>query len=266
MNSIIYKSKLVPNYLIHKLTAKSPVGHGVHSPFVYNFIRDVIRDDKNVTPPVLIEAIHKDNLGSNAPISLQTLGAKSLSLSESSALSSVVKHSSVTPKTGRLLYRISHWANPRYILEIGTSVGISTMYIASASPFAKTTTLEGNSDKVKQAHQNFSVAGLNNITLIEGDFNQTLNMALSAKPRLDLVFFDGNHQTEPTLHYFKQCLELSHDKSVFIFDDIRWSKEMFNTWQIIKKHKSVSVSIDLFSMGILFFREGIAKQHFKVNF
>ena len=266
MNSIIYKSKLAPNYLIHKLTAKSQVGHGVHSPFVYNFIRDVIREDSVAIPPEYIEAIHKNNLNSNAPISLQTLGAKSLSLKESSTLGNVVKQSSVSQKNGRLLYRISSWANPRYILEIGTSVGISTMYIAAASPFAKITTLEGNADKVEQARKNFSLADLNNITLIEGDFNLTLNMALSVKPRLDLVFFDGNHQTEPTLHYFKQCLELSHEKSVFIFDDIRWSKEMYNTWQILKKHNSVSISIDLFNMGILFFREGIAKQHFKVNF
>jgi len=266
LNSIIHKGKLVPDYLIHKLTAKSSVGHGVHSPFVYNFIREVIRENNEITPPSIIEKIHQDNLNSNIPISIQTLGAKSISLSENSKLGSVVRLSSVTPKIGKLLYRISHWVNPRYILEIGTSVGISTMYIAAATPFAKITTLEGNPDKIEQALKNFSLSSLNNITLIEGDFNLTLNMALSSQPRLDMVFFDGNHQTEPTLHYFKQCLELSHDKSVFIFDDIRWSKEMFNTWQIIKGHKSVSISIDLFNMGILFFREGISKQHFKVNF
>lgn len=256
----------MPNYLIHKLTAKSLVGHGVHSPFVFNFIRDVIRNDSNVEPPATIEKIHKQNLGSNSFISTNTFGAKSIALNENSSIGNVVKHSSVTPKIGKLLYRVSHWANPRYILEIGTSVGISTMYLSAGAPFSKVTTLEGNHDKIIQAQKNFLQADLKNISIVEGDFNQTLNVALSDIPRIDMVFFDGNHRTEPTLHYFMQCLEVSHEKTIFIFDDIRWSKEMFNTWQIIREHKAASISIDLFNIGILFFRKGIAKQHFKVNF
>ena len=82
--------------------------------------------------------------------------------------------------------------------------------------------------------------------------------------QLDFVFFDGNHKKKPTLSYFKQCLEVAHEDSIFIFDDIYWSTEMTEAWQEIKKHPKVTLSIDCFEMGIVFFKKEQAKEHFTV--
>jgi predicted O-methyltransferase YrrM len=88
---------------------------------------------------------------------------------------------------------------------------------------------------------------------------------LNSLPKLDLVFFDGNHQKVPTLDYFHHCLTKAHENSIFIFDDIHWSSEMDEAWQQIQGHEQVSLTIDLFQFGLVFFRKGIAKQHFTLR-
>jgi predicted O-methyltransferase YrrM len=266
LQSILHKGTLIPNYLAYRLTAKSLAGHGIHSPFVYNFTREVLQQASLVKIPEVVENIHKDLLESNKPLVIGNWGAGSQSLAENTTIGKLVKKSSVSPKLGRLLYKISQWAKPKYVIEIGTSVGISTLYLAAANTDSRIVTMEGNPTKVSIAREIFQKANLHNITIQEGDFDLSLEEALSQMPRIDLAFFDGNHKTEPTLRYFKKCSEFRSEKSIFIFDDIRWSKEMRSTWQIIRKHRSVSVSIDLFNVGIIFFRKGITKQHFAVNF
>lgn len=266
MHSIIQKSKFVPDYLVYRLTAKSSAGHGIHSPFVFQFAKDVVSETTSSRVPEIIELVHREQLLSQKLIETGGWGAGSNSLEDSATMGRMVKSSSVSPKLGGLLYRVCQWANPKYILEIGTSVGVSTMYLAAANPKARVVTIEGNPNKIAIAKENFQRVGLNNITIQEGDFEFALEEAISLMPRIDLVFFDGNHRSEPTLRYFKQCSDLKHENSIFIFDDIRWSQEMYNTWRIIRRHKSISISIDLFNVGIVFFREGIAKQHFTINF
>lgn len=266
MQSIIKNSKLVPEYLTYKLTAKSSGGYGIHSPFVYDFTREVVRQRRNFKIPKKLVTAHKDFLLSQKELNIGNWGAGSKSMDNSTTIGQIVKNSSVSPKLGGLLYRICQWANPQYILEIGTSVGVSTMYLASSNPGARIITLEGDVERIAIAKENLSELGIQNVEFLEGDIDITLSQVISSTPRLDVVFFDGNHRTEPTLRYFKQCSQLCHENTVFIFDDIRWSKEMFNTWKIICGHRSVSLSIDLFNVGIVFFRKGVVKQHFRINF
>ena len=246
--------------------AKSSAGHGIHSPFVYSFVKDVIHEHRGFKVPEKVEVAHREYLQSQKNVKAGRWGAGSFYSSNESKLGQLVKASSVSRKVGGLLYRVCQWANPQNVLEIGTSVGVSTMYLAAAQSDAKVITLEGNSEKVAIAKECFKKLSLNNVEVLEGEFDTTLSQVISAIPRADLIFFDGNHRAEPTLRYFKNCLRLKHDESVFIFDDIRWSREMYNTWKVICSHQTVSVSIDLFSLGIVFFRTGIAKQHFAVNF
>lgn len=140
------------------------------------------------------------------------------------------------------------------------------MYLASSNPKANIVTLEGDQRRAKVAQNSFDVFDLQNIKVIEGDFELGLSKAKEILPNVDLVFFDGNHKAEPTLRYFKQCSKIVHENTVFVFDDIRWSREMYNAWTVIANHQNVSLSIDLFSMGVVFFRKGIKKQHIKINF
>lgn len=158
------------------------------------------------------------------------------------------------------------FASPDEILEIGTAMGISTMYIATAAPQSKIITMEGCAVIAEKARENFNKFGLDNIDLALGNFNNLLKKTLDNFDKLDFVLIDGNHKKEPTLDYFSHILPKLHPESIVMIDDIHWSRGMEAAWDEISKRQEVSISIDLFKMGILLFREGIAKENFVLKF
>jgi len=146
---------------------------------------------------------------------------------------------------------------------MGTSLGISTLYQATAVRSAKVITLEGCPQISAIARENFRWLGTNNVELMTGDFAGTLPKALDKIKCLDYAFFDGNHRKVPTLEYFEKALEYAHEDSIFVFDDIYWSDEMREAWEEIKANPKVTLTIDLFYVGIVFFRkENSEKEHF----
>lgn len=182
-------------------------------------------------------------------------------------MSEIAERSSKDKKYCELLFRLAYHFKPTTILEFGTSLGISTAYLASASPNAKVITIEGCRNTASEAKNNFQTLGLQNIETIAGDFDTELSAVGSRQSAIiDFIFFDGNHKKEPTLKYFSQCLESIHNNSVFIFDDIHWSDEMEEAWEEIKSHPKVSVTIDLFFLGLVFFRKEQEKENFVLRF
>jgi predicted O-methyltransferase YrrM len=168
------------------------------------------------------------------------------------------------------LFRTSQLYKPKTILELGTSFGISTLYLLEGNCNAHIITLEGAPEVANIAHQQFSVYNRRfnknlypkKIDLFEGQFERTLPDALKELKRLDMVFLDGNHKKEPTLAYFEACLNNAHANSVFIVDDIHWSREMNEAWEEIKLHPRVTLSLDLFWQGLVFFRTDFrSKEH-----
>ena len=145
-------------------------------------------------------------------------------------------------------------------------MGLTTAYLSKVDKNIKVYSFEGCDETAKIAQENFEKLALENIEIIVGNIDETLPEKLNKTAHLDFVFFDANHRYEPTIRYFQQCLEKSHDESCFIFDDIYWSEEMKQAWQTIQNHKSVSISIDLFWVGIVFFRKKQPKQHFVLKF
>lgn len=266
VNDIPHTVKLAQDYMNFVISAKSPAGHGIHSPLVFDFVREVLHHKEKSSELDEIEWYRNWQVNSPVTISNSNYGAGSRVSSKSSPLGRLIKGSSVSSKIGAFLFRLAKWLNAENILEIGTSVGVSTLYLASACPEANIITLEGDSQRAAYAQHSFEFMSFNNIELLEGDFDLTLGVAIEKIPKIDMVFFDGNHRAEPTLRYFKQCLKKKHDDTVFVFDDIRWSNEMFKAWQVIAQHNSVSVSIDMFNVGVILFRKGITKQHFMINF
>ena len=266
MTDIAHLLNITKDYILFKCTAKPRSGHGVHSPMVYEFSRAVLCNKNNYEQPNEVERLRNWQIDSSISLAPSDYGAGSRMMKRSETLGAVIRKSSVSPKNGAFLYRLAKWNNSKSILELGTSVGISAMYLASSNPDAMVLTIEGDWQRAELAKNSFDLFNFKNIELIEGDFEQGLNKALNQLPVLDLVFFDGNHKAEPTLRYFKQCLKKVNENSIFVFDDIRWSREMFKAWNVIAKHSSVSISIDLFHLGVVFFRKGIFKQHFKINF
>jgi predicted O-methyltransferase YrrM len=156
---------------------------------------------------------------------------------------------------------------PKQIIELGTSLGITTAYLASANPDAKVTTFEGSSAIAQLARQNHQLLGLTNIDLIEGNFNEQLPRWLAQNKSVDFAFIDGNHAFKPTMAYFESLLAVVQDHTVLVFDDIHWSEEMEEAWAQISAHPTVTLSIDLFFIGVVFFRKEFAqKQQVSIRF
>ncbi|WP_243846510.1 O-methyltransferase [Wenyingzhuangia heitensis] len=179
-------------------------------------------------------------------------------------ISDIAKNAGVSKKYAQLLNRIVGYLDCKNILELGTSLGMGTFSILANHPKIKVTSIEGCSKTLAVAQEQLMNYNLQ-LNLVQGDFNKILPKVIDANT-YDLVFFDGNHQKEATLIYFKQCLKAKHNNSVFIFDDIYWSEGMKEAWQEIKKHPEVTATVDLFQWGLVFFRTEQNKEHFKIRF
>jgi predicted O-methyltransferase YrrM len=181
-------------------------------------------------------------------------------------VSSLENRVAVRPKYGELLYRLVNYLKPNAIIEIGTSIGLSTSYMAIGGN-TRITTLEGAPEIAALAKQNLAALNFNNVEMLVGEFATTLPLALSQTGMGCMVFFDGNHTKQATLQYFELCLAKANENSIFIFDDIYWSKEMTEAWQHIIQHPQITLSIDVYQFGICFFRKDkLAKEHFVLRY
>jgi predicted O-methyltransferase YrrM len=127
--------------------------------------------------------------------------------------------------------------------------------------------MEGSKEIADFAKQDFQKLKLKNIELVEGNFDNTLSSVVHGLSTVDFAFIDGNHRKEPTIKYFQQLLAKTNNDSILVFDDIHWSSEMEAAWQTIRKNAAVTCSIDLFFIGIVFFRKEFKeKQHFVIRF
>ena len=246
---------------------KSKGKQGVHSPFVFELLTQVIENKKEYYCYSEIEKLREELLNSSKVISCQDLGAGSRKNSLSTReVKWLAKNVAKSPKYAKLLFRLVDNFQPETVLEVGTSLGISSAYIAKANATSSFTTIEGCAEIAAIAKENFASLNIKNVQQIIGNFDDELPKYLNRTEKLDFVFFDGNHRKEPTLNYFKQCLAKANDNSVFVFDDIYWSSEMKEAWTEIKKHERVTVTIDLFFLGIVFFRKEQARQDFILRF
>ena len=96
---------------------------------------------------------------------------------------------------------------------------------------------------------------MKNIALLEGPFRDNLPKALKILQKVDFVFLDGDHQEGATISYYEQCLPFMHENSVFVIADIHWSASMTRAWESLKARPEVTIAVDIFHFGILFFRK-----------
>lgn len=260
--------QLAKKYFHYYLTASNGKGHGVHSPFVFDFIKNVLNDHKKYSGYYSIEKLRKELLEDKTIIEVEDFGAGSLAVPNGQKKVSNITKSFLKPKKfAQLLFRIVKYYKPKTIIELGTSLGITSAYLASANKASEVFTLEGSENTAAIAQENFNKLGLQNVKLIHGNFDSMLPELLSLFQKVDLAFVDGNHRKVPTLHYFQQFLQKSTDTSLLIFDDIHWSAEMEEAWKEIQHHPSVTLTIDLFFIGLVFFKKDFkAKQHFVIRF
>ncbi|MBN2639373.1 MAG: hypothetical protein JXR65_09860 [Bacteroidales bacterium] len=241
----------------------------VHSPFVFDLIEKVLKDDADYPQYAKIEGYKKSLSKSSVVIETVDFGEDAGNrdyISTFEKLGPLVKERSQRKKQGRLLFRLNRFFNPKTILEFGTAAGIGTAYLKSGAPESKLITMEGCASLADVASGTFETLNLQDIDIRIGHFEVNLPSVLEELKVLDMVFFDGNRRYEPIVKYFNICIEKAGENSYFVFNRIHRSRDMERAWNKIKSDSRVSISLDLYNFGIVFFRTGIPKQDFVIRY
>jgi len=255
----------VASYFEHLVLARTR--HAVHSPFVYDLVEQVLRPQPMLAEYARIEALRADLLQSDQTIRVNDLGAGSRRFDlPVRRVADIARWSLKPARQAQLLHRLARYTDARSIVELGTSFGLTTLYLALAAEDGLVQTIEGCPQIHRIALHHFEQIKQRNIAAQLGSFSRLLPDALRRAGRADLVYIDGHHAEEPTVTYFEDCLPMVEDGCVFIIDDIHWSAGMERAWERIKAHERVTVTIDLYSMGLVFLRPEQAKEHFRLRY
>jgi predicted O-methyltransferase YrrM len=232
------------HYIKHLFHTRHRHGHGIHSPYLFEFINGVLFNSMGFSPPLEVISEHRKLRSAHG----------------------FVRQSSVSEKYGRFLFRVSRWLGPRMIVELGTGLGISTMYLFSGSPDTPLHSIEGDKERAALAAQLICRTCPGPVSIHWGQMEEKLADILPLLPPRFLAFVDGNHQYKPTLDYVGKLVERSGEEGIIIMDDIYWSVGMQQAWKEIVAWPEIRVSIDLFHMGVLLLREDLPKTEIKIKF
>ena len=257
----------IARYLKYIFVSVNRKGHGIHSPFVFDIVSRVFRNKTDPAVVYYIEKLRRSLTGDKRIINVMDFGAGAeKSPGNLKNVSDIAKYSAVPGKYGKLLANMAAEFGRPLVIEFGTSLGISTLYMALSCGETPLLSMEGSPETAEIASRNFQEAGLKNIRLKVGQFEDIIPEIINQGIRPGLVFIDGNHRKKPLLDYFKKMAEISDNNSVIIIDDIYYSPEMEEAWNEIKQYGKVSLTIDIFRMGIVFFRAGIGRNDYIIRY
>lgn len=254
-------------YLEYLVFSGHRKGHGIHSPFIFDIVSKIFRNKTQSEIVCKIEKIRKKLLHNQKLINVNDLGAGQYrNSSKTRKVSDIAKYSAVPQKYGILLSNLAAEFGSHSIIELGTSLGISAMYLAASCPEGRVYSVEGCGECAELAKENLEEAGFLNVNVINASFDSVLPGFAAEGIKPGMVFIDGNHRKEPTLRYFEQLAEISGEKTVFVIDDIYYSREMSEAWTEIKHSANVSATIDIFRMGIVFLNRNVTRNHYKIRY
>ena len=236
--------------------------YNVQAPFLYDFVTHVLDTEKEFYSFEAIENQRKRLRSLNNEIIPSDFGGGSVTnTSGKKKVSDIAQTSLSGISKCRILFNIVNHYTCHNILELGTSLGISSAYLASANHNARIITMEGDKNIATIAAEMHQLLGIKNVDIVTGQFKDTLSGVLEKLGTVDLVFIDGHHKEEPTIQYFNMIHKYCGNNSIIVIDDIYWSEEMTSAWHKIMAHSDVTLSVDLFDIGIVFFRKELSKQH-----
>lgn len=253
----------IKSYLLYLLRARHKKGYGIHSPFVFNLLNAVFFEQSPYYCYENIEELREKLRCSKELVDVTDHGTGGYT---KRSVCDIVRRSVKRTKYAQLLFRLANCNRSSTILELGTCLGLTTLYLSQVNRSGKVVTIDADKNLCRLAMDNFKTLGADNIELCCGKVDDILPGILEKLPSLDFVFFDANHTQDATLHYFELCLSKAHKSSIFVIDDIYRSEEMSLAWQQIMQHPDVRLSIDVFEMGIVFFNTDLFKQDYIVAF
>jgi predicted O-methyltransferase YrrM len=241
-------------------------GHSLHSPFMFDLYEKVVRAKDEGTDFSMNERLRSKLLDNPTQLLIHDdFGANAKKKSKERTVKDIASSSLSSEKFSRLYARIARYQGSRNIIELGTSLGINSLYLASEKK-SRVTTFEGSRAVAAVARSTFEFANASNIAIVEGNIDSTLPLWLEQHEKVDLAFMDANHRYEPTLKYFRLIKRRAHFKSVVILDDIHYTEEMEKAWNEILRDPQVCGSVDLYRSGLLFFDPSLNNQHVVLQF
>ncbi len=245
----------IKEFVRHYFTAKRN-GHGIHSPFAYQLCEEVFYNPLSFYDFIPLSTVRRGLLVNQNSLDIEDYGAGSKTFKSSKRkIRDIAAKGISTSKQSELLYKLMNFFHSSTSVELGTSLGLNTLYMARVNKNGQVITIEGSKALSDFASQLALKNKVHNIRFINARFEDAFPEVLQQIEKLDVLYVDGNHTYDATLTYFNLALAKKHKHSVFIFDDIYWSKGMTKAWEEIKKHPAVSLSIDTFYFGIVFFKE-----------
>lgn len=256
-------------FLKHQLTSWNTGGEGIHSPYLFYLVRMLFYDQNAYY--VFRDIEYRRTCMMRAPkrVPLNDYGTGQAT---EALVSDIAKTSLESPKIGQLLFRLVSYMGhdekrPLQVMELGTSLGITTAYLAAPDSRNQVVTFEGSPALIEMAQLNWKHLGLTNIDVVEGNIDETLPKWLKAQKsrEVDVVFMDANHTKEATLRYFDLLIPYTSGKTIVVIDDIHYSREMQEAWEQIKQREEVTTTMDLYDCGLVFFDPHYLKRHYKLR-
>jgi len=253
------------DFLKYRLKAKTR--HGVHSPFAYRLVDQFIYDFHAKKIYSDIEKLRSELFLDVRSITITDLGVGSLlSKNKQKKVSTLARNILKPARLDQLIYRLAEDANPSTIIELGSCFGITTAYLAKAAPNARVISIEECFETAGIAKKNIDILQIQNTEVLIGNVNELFSSILESITELNFVLINGKQTKEAALNYFRKCLPKLSENSILIFDDIYRNKGMKDAWKQIKAHSEVSITIDLFQIGLVFVRKAQAKEDFIIRF
>jgi predicted O-methyltransferase YrrM len=252
------------HYLKYAYNSKSKFK--IHSPFVFTFIINVLENRKKDYmhfPKQLLS--HYKALKIKVSVSGNAgEGSKSLSKKQIPAIRFIGKVG-LPAKYGKVLNGLIEENKIEHVIELGTSLGRSTSFLVSGNR-VKVTTVEANKEMLDISKEAFNHLGQSGfVTFVHARFDEVFGELCKNDLSNTLIFIDGDHGKDAVLNLFKTCLPYTKPSTILVFDDIYWSPGMTEAWCDIEQHDEVKLSLDIYRMGIVFFRKATkAKEHFQL--
>lgn len=258
-------------FLKHRLTAWNTTGEGIHSPYLFELVRFVLRDENAFYCFAQIEG--RRSLLLDCEDTIKVLDFGSAGSPEGTLISrrvcDIARTHLESPRMAQVLFRLTNFLTqkqhrPLKILELGTSLGITTAYLAAADSRNSVRTYEGSKAVLQIAQGVWKALKMENIEWVEGNIDDTL-CGNNDQTRLDLAYVDANHTYDATMRYADLLLGRMDEKGIVVLDDIHFSEQMERAWETLKTDPRVTTSMDLYSMGLLFVDPHYLKRHYIIR-